>query len=261
MTRHSDPMPDSLAAWNEQNAAGLVHWLRAGGQLGEWADHTVEDIHFASLVLDLEEGDTVLNLGCGWGRHAIALAHYGLNVIGLDSSASLLGFARETCEQMDISVRWIQGDLGDLALTEPVDAVVQFNGNVLESAENPAEALFILDQIHAILKPSGQLLFGSASWQASPPRHEKSRADTPSSTELYSHVFDPDSRTMHSQAVVINRAGDQRMYQRRSWHPSAEQMADLLYQANFDVQGQLNAFNYLPYDSSRSGLVWLARRR
>jgi cyclopropane fatty-acyl-phospholipid synthase-like methyltransferase len=261
MTRNTDPMPENLSAWNEQNAAGLVHWLRAGGQLGEWADHTLEDIQFASLVLDLDEGSTVLNLGCGWGRHAIALAHYGLNVIGLDSSNSLLAFARETCEQLNIPVRWVHGDLGDLALTEPVDAVVQFNGNILEWAETPAEALFILDQIHALLKPAGHFLFGSPDWKASPPRHEKSRADTPRSTELYSHIFDPDSRTMHSQTVVIERDGSQRMYQRRSWHPSAEQMADLLYQANFDIEGQLNAFNYLPYDPSRPGLVWLARRR
>ena len=41
----------------------------------------------------------------------------------------------------------------------------------------------------------------------------------------------------------------------------AEQMADMLYQASFDIAGQLNDFSFLPYDPSRSGLVWLARRR
>jgi 2-polyprenyl-3-methyl-5-hydroxy-6-metoxy-1,4-benzoquinol methylase len=261
MIRYTDLTPDSQVAWHEQSTAGRVQWLRAGGQLGEWADNTLEDIQFASQVLDLNEGDTILNPGCGWGRHAIALAHYGLNVIGLDTAANLLELARETSKQMNIPIRWVHGDLGDLLLTEPLDAVVQFHGNLLEQTESPAEALYLLDQIHAVLKPDGRFLFGSPDWKATPPHHEQSQAETPESTELYSHTFDPNSRTIQSQAIVIGRDGSQRTYQRRVWHPTAEQMADMLYQASFDIAGQLNDFSFLPYDPNRSGLVWLARRR
>ena len=253
--------PDSPLAWYEQDRAGLVHWLRAGGQLGEWADNTLDEIHFASQVLDLSERDTILNPGCGWGRHAIALAHYGLHVIGLDAAAGLLDLARETCAHMNIQVRWVHGDLHDLALDEPVDAVIQFDGNLLEVTEGPAEALYTLDQIHAILKSGGRFLFGSSTWKAAPPRHEQSQAETSESTEIYSHTFDPDSRTIQSQTIVTQRDGSQRTYQRRVWHPTAEQMADLLYQADFDIEGQLNGFNYLPYDPNRPGLVWLVRKK
>ena len=67
-------MPDDSSARHEHNSAGLLSWLRAGGQLGEWADNTLVENDFAAQVLHLSEGDTVLNLSCGWGRHAIALA-------------------------------------------------------------------------------------------------------------------------------------------------------------------------------------------
>ncbi len=247
-------------AWYEQRSAGLVHWLRAGGQLGEWADNTLDDIHFASQVLHLSTENTILNLNCGWGRHAIALAHYGLAVIGLDETSSLLELARETSDQMNLSIRWVQGDLSDLALTGPLDAVVEFNSNLLESTEGPAEALYLLDQINAILKPNGLFLFGSPSWQATPPRHEQSQAETSESTELYSYTFDPDSRIIQSQTTVIDRDGNLHKYGRLSWHPTAEQMADLLLQAGFHIEGQLNNFSFLPYDPNRPGLVWLEQK-
>jgi len=246
--------------WYEQNSAGRVRWLRAGGQLGEWADNTITDIQFAGQVLYLNKGDTLLNLSCGWGRHAITLAHYGVNIIGLDVSADLLELARETSAQVSVSVRWVQGDLNDLGLTRPVDAVVQFHNNLLEWAESPADAVYALDQIHSILKPGGRFLFGASNWQASPPPREQSWAETPERTESYQHFFDSDSRVIRSQTIVTGRDGSRREFWRHAWRPTAEQMAALLYQADFDIEGQSNDFDFLPYDPDRPGLVWLARR-
>lgn len=247
-------------AWYEHSAASWARWLRAGGQLGEWADNTFTDIQFASQTLDVREGDTVLNLSCGWGRHAIALAHYGLRVIGLDASADLLELARETSEQAAVSITWVHGDLSDLVLEDTVDAVVQFRSNLLDWTEGPAAALHLLDLVHAILKPGGRFLFGTPDWEATPPRQEESQSETPETTELYQHSFDPRSRTVRSHTVVIGRDGSRREYRHRAWHPTVEQVAALLYQADFVIEGQLNDFGFLPYDPSRPGLVWLARK-
>ena len=247
-------------AWSEQTTAGLVHWLRAGGQLGEWADNTLADIQFASQALQLTIDDTVLNLSCGWGRHAIALANHELNVIGLDASASLLELARETGEQMNVSVQWVHGDLDDLALAEQLNAVVQFRGNLLEWAKSPADALHMLDRVHAILRPGGRCLFGTPDWELAPPLHRQSRAETAESTQIYHRYFDPDSRTVRSQTIVFGQDGSQREFWRHTWHPTLEQVASLLYQAGFHVEGQLNGFNFSPYDPNRPGLVWLVQR-
>ncbi len=247
-------------AWYEQLATGWARWLRAGGRLGEWANNTVTDIQFASQALFLEEGETVLNLSCGWGRHAITLAHYGLTVIGLDASYDLVQLARETSEHAKVDVRWVNGDLNDLHLSEPVDAVVQFNDNVLEWAESPAEAIHLLDQVHAILKEDGRFLFGNPDWTTSPPKQEQSQAETAEGREIYRQFFDSDSRTARFHTLVINRDGSQREYLRRNWHPSAEQMAALLFQANFEIEGQFNDWSFLPYDPKQPGLVWLVQK-
>jgi hypothetical protein len=113
MTHNAEPF-DNLAgnrAWYEHEATSQIRWLRAGGRLEELANNTLADVHFAIFALDLQEGDTVVNLNCGWGRHAMALGNYGLNVIGLDASADMLQLARETSQQAGIAVRWVHGDL------------------------------------------------------------------------------------------------------------------------------------------------------
>ncbi len=246
--------------WSDQDAAGRVRWLRAGGQLGEWADNTISDVEFASQTLHLDEGDTLVNLTCGWGRHAIALAHFGLNVIGIDRSADLLGLARDTSDHMGVAIRWVHGDLEDVLLREPVDAVVQFRSNLLDWVDGPADALHILDQVHAILKPGGRFLFGSPDWRALPPSHEQSWSETSEGKELYHCYFDSDSRTRWAQTVITQRDGSRREYWRHGWHPTTEQMAALLFQAEFVIEAQLNDFGYLPYDPDRPGLVWLAQK-
>ena len=120
--------------------------------------------------------------------------------------------------------------------------------------------MFLLDRVYAVLKEGGRFLFGSPYWQDSPPLQESSKSETLETTEDHEYVFDPQSRMIRFQTVVLGRDGSRQEYRRRSWHPSAEQMAALLYEAGFTIEGQLNDFNYLPYDPQLPGLIWLGRR-
>lgn len=263
MTHNAGFLTDNLAAnraWYEHAATSQVRWLRAGGHFGEWVNNTLADVHFAIDALDLKEGDTVVNLSCGWGRHAITLAGHGVKVIGLDGSGDMLQLAKETGKNAGIPVRWVHGELNDLQLTEPVSAVVQFRDNLLDWADGPAEALHLLGEMHAILKHDGRILFGTPDWRAVPPSQEQSLAQTPEGREIYRHYFDQESRRATFQTVVIGPDGSQKEFWRRNWHPTAEQMAALLLQADFDIEGQFNDFDFLPYAPDDSGLVWLAQK-
>ena len=53
----------------------------------------------------------VLDLCCGPGRHAIALANRRLAVTGVDASPFLLERARERAAEAGVTVEWIQDDM------------------------------------------------------------------------------------------------------------------------------------------------------
>ena len=57
------------------------------------------DVAFLERALDLSPGMSVLDLGCGQGRHAIPLAERGYKVTGLDLSPTMLRRARHFADE------------------------------------------------------------------------------------------------------------------------------------------------------------------
>jgi len=115
-----------------------------------------EEARAVAALLGLSAGQRVLDLGCGTGRHSIALAGLGLEVTGLDLSEALLAQARREASARGVEVRWVCQDMRDLDDLGPFDACVclytafGFFGDV-EDQE-------VLLQIAAALAPAGRLL-------------------------------------------------------------------------------------------------------
>jgi ubiquinone/menaquinone biosynthesis C-methylase UbiE len=72
------------------------------------------------------DGRRVLDLGCGAGHNAIALARQGAKVIGVDASAEQVAEARAACEQEDVRVELHHAPLAELAFirADTIDAVL-----------------------------------------------------------------------------------------------------------------------------------------
>jgi len=64
---------------------------------------TEQEVAFLVDVLGLAEGMTVLDVGCGPGRHAIALAKRGIRVIGVDISERFIEVAHEVADREGVS--------------------------------------------------------------------------------------------------------------------------------------------------------------
>ncbi len=79
-------------------------------------------------LLDPRPGETVLDLGCGTGRHAAAIAGRGCRVVGMDADEQMLAKARADSADVDGShlsfVRADAGsfDLAGLGVEHPFDA-------------------------------------------------------------------------------------------------------------------------------------------
>lgn len=71
-----------------------------------------------------QHGRSVLELGSGWGRISIPLAHAGHQVVGVENNAELLALARE-CSGLGTSMlRFVEGDMRDLDLGRTFDTII-----------------------------------------------------------------------------------------------------------------------------------------
>lgn len=94
------------------------------------------------------EGKRVLELGCGGGQAAIALAKQGAKVISIDPSSDRIDRVRALAEQEETKVELRQGDLADLAWirADTIDAVVSIYA--LATVDDPDR---VYRQVHRVL--------------------------------------------------------------------------------------------------------------
>lgn len=63
-----------------------------------FAKNTVKEVDFLLEELSLQQGGSILDVGCGTGSHSIELAKRGFFVTGLDLSSGML--ARATTSRL-----------------------------------------------------------------------------------------------------------------------------------------------------------------
>jgi SAM-dependent methyltransferase len=83
---------------------------------------TEREAQFIVDALELQPGASVLDLGCGHGRHAMALAQRGFKVTGLDLSLPLLIRAADNARRASLNVNFIHGDMRETTFEEEFDA-------------------------------------------------------------------------------------------------------------------------------------------
>jgi|Deesub1362B_J571_1020462.scaffolds.fasta_scaffold00003_562 SAM-dependent methyltransferase len=87
------------------------------------------EAEFIAKALNIKPGELVLDLACGYGRHALILSQMGYRVVGLDLSDTLLEIAMNTAKAKNIPedvLRFVKGDMRSLPWREEFDGIYCF---------------------------------------------------------------------------------------------------------------------------------------
>lgn len=161
--------------------------------------NTATEVDFLVNELGLMPGHTILDVGCGTGRHAIELARRGYAVTGVDVSAGMLGEAKRRAATAGVQVMWIEADATAFTLPEAFDAAVclcEGAFGLLGSTDDPiGQPLAILRNVAAALKPRAKCLFTVLNGYALARKHAQAAVEQ--------HVFDPLTLSERSECVPL----------------------------------------------------------
>ena len=110
-------------------------------------------------VLDLaglHEG-AALDLACGPGRHATALAIKGFQVTGVDLSSVLLQRARDLAKAKNADIEWVQEDMRRFVRPESFDLVINMF-TAFGYFDDKRDDLMVLRNIYQSLRKRGALV-------------------------------------------------------------------------------------------------------
>lgn len=155
---------------------------------------TEQEVAFLVDALELRPGARVLDVGCGPGRHALAFARAGFEVVGVDLSEDFVALARASAASEGVDARFEVLDARDLAFRDEFDAVVsicQGGFGLLGGRDEEA----VMRRLATALRPGGMLALDtfSAAFVL--------RFLEPGET------FDPDTGVLHEVATVRGEGG------------------------------------------------------
>jgi cyclopropane fatty-acyl-phospholipid synthase-like methyltransferase len=120
---------------------------------------TVKEVDFMLPYFNLQAGSKVLDLMCGYGRHALALARKGIAVTAVDNLEDYINEIQESAKKENLPVKAVKAAVIDYKAADIFDLAICM-GNSLQFF-NAADVTKLLTNIAGHLKTGGHLLINS----------------------------------------------------------------------------------------------------
>lgn len=112
-----------------------------------------------ATILALQPSNTVLDVGCGFGRHTVALAALGYRTVGIDPSATMIAAARDVATTANAAeARFRIGSGQDLTETDQFDAAICMFTSLGQVGPNGDDNRTMLTPVAKAVRPGGRLV-------------------------------------------------------------------------------------------------------
>jgi len=221
---------------------------------------TKREVDFVLEVLALEPGSSIIDVGCGVGRHTLEIARRGYAVTGADLSPGMLDRARRVAAAEGLSATWVQTDAMRSLPPGPFDAAICLCEGafcLLSAGDDPFEHdLAILRNASASLARGGRLLLSALNGM------RFLRAAT--EEDVAAGRFDPITMTEQHEMEFDTPQGRRAVPVRERGYVATE-LRLLVQNAGFEVQalwgGTAGRFARRPPELDEMELMILGRKR
>ena len=235
----------------------------------DWEGRLAREMPFLEGFLARHGAQRVLDVACGTGHHAIALAERGFEVTGSDVSEGMVTEARHNAETAGLAATFLRAGFGELRGTveKRYDAALCL-GNSLPSVLSEDALRGALADMAGVLVPEGLLIIQNLNYDRVWPRRERFM---PLQTHrqgqeewLFFRFVDFHLETLTFNMGILHRNGEMWNYTAEATELRpifSEDLKRLLEQSGFANVDFYGDYDQSPYQQDTSGdLIVVARK-
>jgi len=219
-----------------------------------------KQIEFLKGHIHLREGEKVLDLCCGCGRHAVELKVQGYDVVGLDLSEELLDLACTRASECGVDVKFIRCDMREIPYEDHFDLIVNFFtsfGYFADDADNKK----VLSSIAKALKAGGKFLIDYMN-----PDHVVRNLVKRDEREISKGIYvvqerwiDASPRRINKKITLI-RGGKESTYRESVRMYSHREMKDMLMMAGLRLTETYGDFASSEYSQDSPRMILIGKK-
>ena len=127
-----------------------------GNNIRPWFGDTTKEEDFLIDVMELSGSERILDMACGYGRHAVELSRRGFSVVGVDITRRYIEEAERYASSKGLNPQFICSDIRDVYCNEEYDVVLNMADGAIGYLEDDFENLQIFNLIASSLKKGGK---------------------------------------------------------------------------------------------------------
>jgi SAM-dependent methyltransferase len=120
---------------------------------------TIGECDFIEKELNFNKALSILDVGCGTGRHSIELAKRGYTMTGIDFSESMLQRAREIAKECELKIKFLRHDARNLPFNHEFDVAIMLCEGGFPLMETDEMNYAILQNVTRSLKEKSRFIF------------------------------------------------------------------------------------------------------
>jgi SAM-dependent methyltransferase len=253
-TRVTDPKPDWPVAFFDDDYLRIYRPQFT-------PERTEAETRFIAGELALPEHGEVLDLACGYGRHAIGMARLGYRVTGLDFNPRYLEIAAADAAAAGVTVTWRTGDMRAIGDERAFDGVYSFftSFGYFEDADNEK----VLAEVARALRPGGRFLLDMANrdWILTHPQQRTWTQRDDGALLMEETSLDVADSRVISRQILTDPQGGARVTKQFSLRTyTCAELSALLRRHGFQVREVLGGAGREAYGVESRRLVIVAER-
>ncbi|NJO83954.1 MAG: class I SAM-dependent methyltransferase [Blastochloris sp.] len=219
-----------------------------------------QDIDALLTRIALVPSDRILEIGCGWGRHSLALARRGFRrVCSIDIAPEPLTIARALADERGLNCDFRQLDFLDVD-DGLFDAILSLYDRSVCGFPSAEEDVASLRHLATLLAPGGRLVFGINDWPFHLPEPRRDWREKTDGIELLEVTVDRTTMTCSDHTTLIRPDGRREHYTLTRRHYYLPELRRLLADAGFVLETALHRLAGRPYGAGEDGLFLFARK-